>query len=289
MNKALTIFGVILIGSIFTIGSEWKFLIRPNLMAMLFFSFMSIQLDRTMIRKAHFGIIICNILLPLIFYFSLQSFNPTLATSAFIISLIPTGVAAPILAQIMKRNIGIVTFSVILTTPIMALATPVLLLCILDSGAQFSMQELIVPIITLIGVPLLLSQLIRWFAPLKIMGALSKLGVITFPLFLLNLFIACGDASEFIQQNTAYSYTLLLGILGIAAMVAIIQFQLGRRLGNAKTNVEFSLSLGRKNTMLGIWIALTYFEPIIVLGPVFYILVQNIYNSFEIWYLERGR
>lgn len=242
-----------------------------------------------MIRKAHFGIIICNILLPLIFYFSLQSFNPTLATSAFIISLIPTGVAAPILAQIMKRNIGIVTFSVILTTPIMALATPVLLLCILDSGAQFSMQELIVPIITLIGVPLLLSQLIRWFAPLKIMGALSKLGVITFPLFLLNLFIACGDASEFIQQNTAYSYTLLLGILGIAAMVAIIQFQLGRRLGNAKTNVEFSLSLGRKNTMLGIWIALTYFEPIIVLGPVFYILVQNIYNSFEIWYLERGR
>jgi BASS family bile acid:Na+ symporter len=201
--------------------------------------------------------------------------------------MIPTAVAAPILAQIMNRNVGVVTFSVILTTPVIALVAPLLLLFVLDISGQFSMYDLIFPIITLIGIPLLLSQIIRWLAPLNLMGSLSKLGAITFPLFLLNLFIACGDASRFIQQNTQHSIGLLLGILATAATVALVQFQIGRFIGDNNTNVEFSLALGRKNTMLGIWIALTYFEPIVVLGPVCYILIQNIYNSFEIWYLDQ--
>ncbi len=287
MRKALLIFAIIILGAIFTIGSEWKFLIRPNLMAMLFFSFLSIQLDRSMIRAAHFKVVALNIILPVAFYFALLPFDRSIALTAFIVSFIPTAVAAPILAQIMNRNVALVTFSVILTTPVIALTTPLLLLFVLDISSEFSMIDLILPILSLIGIPLVSSQIIRWLASTKVKQSLSKLGVITFPLFLLNLFIACGDASLFLRQNTALSIYLIWGIFAITVVVSITQFQLGRLLGRKEESVEFSLSLGRKNTMLGIWLALTYFEPYVVIGPVCYILVQNIYNSFEIWYLDR--
>lgn len=287
MVKALVIFVVILIGAVFTIGSEWKFLIRPNLMAMLFFSFLSIKLDRQLIRRGHLFILISNLALPVVFFLLLKNVDQTIALCAFIIGLIPTAVAAPILAQIMDRDVGIVTFSVLLTTPVVALSTPLLLLLVLDAQTQFSLSEIILPILTLIGIPLVLSQIIRRVTPLNHMDQLKKLGKITFPLFLLNLFIACGDASRFLQNNSDYERSTLLGILSVTIAAVLLQFQLGRLFGSTRTRVEFSLSLGRKNTMLGIWLAITYFEPIIILGPVCYILLQNIYNSLEIAYLDR--
>ncbi|MCB9248354.1 MAG: hypothetical protein H6613_07315 [Ignavibacteriales bacterium] len=45
-------------------------------------------------------------------------------------------------------------------------------------------------------------------------------------------------------------------------------------------------SLGQKNNGFTLWIALTFISPLAVLGPVFYILSQNIYIS---WQLHRNQ
>ena len=39
--------------------------------------------------------------------------------------------------------------------------------------------------------------------------------------------------------------------------------------------------------MMALWLALTYIDPLTALGPICYILWQNVYNAWEI-YIEDG-
>ena len=38
-----------------------------------------------------------------------------------------------------------------------------------------------------------------------------------------------------------------------------------------------------------IWVALTFINPLVAMGPTFYILYHNLYNSWQIYRFERRR
>ena len=42
-------------------------------------------------------------------------------------------------------------------------------------------------------------------------------------------------------------------------------------------------ALGQKNTVLAIWMAYTYLNPLSSVGPGSYVLWQNIINSYQLW------
>jgi len=41
--------------------------------------------------------------------------------------------------------------------------------------------------------------------------------------------------------------------------------------------------LGQKNTVLAIWMAVTYLNPLSSVGPGSYVVWQNIINSWQLW------
>ena len=41
--------------------------------------------------------------------------------------------------------------------------------------------------------------------------------------------------------------------------------------------------------IFGIWLALTFLTPLVALGPIFYILFQNLYNSWQLYQLGKPR
>jgi bile acid:Na+ symporter, BASS family len=41
--------------------------------------------------------------------------------------------------------------------------------------------------------------------------------------------------------------------------------------------------LGQKNTVLAIWMAVTYLNPLSSVGPCSYVVWQNIINSWQLW------
>ncbi len=49
---------------------------------------------------------------------------------------------------------------------------------------------------------------------------------------------------------------------------------------------EASQSLGQKNTSFTIYLALTYANPLVALGPTCYVLWHNLWNS---WQLHQSR
>ena len=42
-------------------------------------------------------------------------------------------------------------------------------------------------------------------------------------------------------------------------------------------------ALGQKNTVLAIWMAVTYLNPLSSVGPGSYVVWQNIFNSYQLW------
>jgi len=286
MKKALYIFSVILIGSIFNYGHAYTFLIRYNLMVMLFFAFIGTTFDLKIFKTNHYKILAINILLPISLYLGLKSFHPLLAELAFVLTIVPTAAAVPVIAEMMKADIGITTGSLLLTTPIIALLLPFLLSFLLSIGGDISAVNLVLPILAVVFIPMVLSQTIRLALP-KLGAQLSKWRFISFPLFLLNIFIACGNASYFIQQNFAEVGGELFWIAGVTVLLCLLNFRVGRFIGRTENPLAYELALGRKNTMIGLWLALTYFSPMVALGPICYIICHNIYNSYQMWETER--
>lgn len=253
-------------------------------MVMLFFAFLSIRFDFDLLKKEHYKILIINILLPILIFCIIKPFNETYAQLAFVLTIVPTAAAGPVIAEMMGADVKLTTGAVLLTTPIIALILPFLLSFMLGIGEDISAKDLILPILSLIFLPLLFSQGIRYVWPSFGVKLLS-FGFISFPLFLTNIFIACGNASNFVQQNMEEVGAQLFGIIGLTALICVCNFQIGRYIGNK--NLAFELALGRKNTMIGLVIALAYFSPIVALGPICYIVCHNIYNSIQMWQIEK--
>ncbi len=288
MKKALYIFAAILLGSIFNYGHAYTFLIRYNLMVMLFFAFIGIRFDFKIFTPTHYKILVVNILLPILLFFIVKDFHPTFAQIAFLLTIIPTAAAVPVVAEMMGADIRLTTGSLLLTTPIIALILPFLLPNLLGVGNDISSIDLVLPIISVVFIPLLLSQIIQ-FSSTKMSTFLNQYSSISFPLFLLNIVIACGNASHFIQANMELVGKDLLPIMGITALLCILNFKVGKLVGRNKNLLAFELALGRKNTMIGLWVALTYFSPIVALGPIFYIICHNVYNSWQMWVIEKSK
>lgn len=285
-SKAFTILIAILIGLLLPAGHVLTSLIRYNLMIMLFFSFLEIQFSWKVVNRNHFFILLANILLPILFYLAISPINTTMAYAVFVIAMAPTAAVAPVITGFLKGNVAFVTTSVLITTPAIALILPILLPSIVESGMQVSISDVLLPVSIIIFGPLAISQIIKWGGP-KLVNPILNWKQISFYLFLFNVFIASAKASHFIQ-NDQYTAWYVFVLIGVAiGCLCVFQFILGEKIGREQDTIASSLALGRKNTMFAIWIALTFLDPVVALGPIFYIFFQNAYNGWQIWVMEQ--
>ena len=75
----------------------------------------------------------------------------------------------------------------------------------------------------------------------------------------------------------------------ISLAICIINFGVGALLGGRSHWQEASQSLGQKNLSFVIWISLTFINPLVAMGPMFYILYHHLYNSWSIYQFEKRR
>ena len=97
----------------------------------------------------------------------------------------------------------------------------------------------------------------------------------------------CAKAADFLHNDVKASVSTVLTIALISLLICIIDFSLGAWLGGEQFRLESSQSLGQKNNSFVIWVALTFINPLVAMGPTFYILYHNIYNSWQIYRFEK--
>ncbi|MFT5747631.1 MAG: BASS family bile acid:Na+ symporter [Saprospiraceae bacterium] len=286
MKKSLLILASIAIGILFPHGHPYAFLIRYFLMIMLFFVFLNINIHRRIIQKLHLKILLANILIPVLIYFCLQFFNETVAIATFVIALAPTAVAAPIIAQLLNAKVEIVATSTLVTSAGMALVIPFLLPFIIKIEGTIDTLSVFIPIVVVVFVPLILAQIVKKTMP-KVQQFLSQKKDIPLYLFLLNVYLAMAKSTNFIKTSEQMQTDTIFWIAMATGVLCILNFQIGERIVSKELKYEGGLALGRKNTMFILWLALTFVSPIAALSPIFYILWQNLYNSFQLW--QKGR
>lgn len=276
------IFGTILLGIMLPIGHHLTFLVRYFVMAMLFFAFLDVKMERAMVTIDHIKVALLNVLIPLIAFYILRPFNLMIALAAFAICSAPTAAGAPVMAIFMKKKVSFVTASVIVTSPLMAMVIPFTLPLVFPVEGQVNAWEILVPVAQVVFIPLILAQFIRNYW-LQARAWLRNFHQLPFYLFLANVYIASANATNYILHDELTAWYEFVWIALSIGVICLMQFKIGEWVGKKENYVESGLALGRKNTMFALWVALTFINPVTGLGPIFYIVFHNAYNSWQIY------
>lgn len=105
----------------------------------------------------------------------------------------------------------------------------------------------------------------------------------SFYLWLVSLTLVIGRTTCFILDTEADPFVEVELAL-VALVLCLVQFSVGRMLGRAAGDVVAGgQSLGQKNTVLAVWMALNFLDPVASVAPTAYIVWQNFVNSYQIW------
>ncbi len=261
-------------------GHGYAFLIRHLLMVILFLSLLDLRIDRKTALSPRLGPILAMMMaLSGLAAWVGHFFSPDLALVAFLLAMAPTAAAAPVMTEFLQGRVDYVMASVVVTSIFSAIVLP-LALPLLSPQSQMGFDlSALVTTLTVILVPLGAAQLLRRFLP-TVTETLLPLKRASFYLWMLALYLATARATFFIEVESDAPLTTLIPIALASLTLCTVNFSLGRWLGGYDWGQEMGQSLGQKNTLFTIWICLTFLSPAIALGPMFYILFQNLYNSY---------
>jgi BASS family bile acid:Na+ symporter len=287
-GKGVSLLLTMFVGMLVPGAHAFSFLIQYLLMLMLFFAFLDIEFKRESFKKSVFWVLLANIAVAFISYIAIVKFDLTLALAAFMTAIAPTAIAAPVIISFIQREVEYVVTAVVLTNIASAIIVPLVLPSLIGAEIQISIWEVLQPVLIVMFVPLILSRLVL-ILPANTQAVIRKGKTFSFPIWLVNLFIISANASDFLRNGNTNSFSTLGVIALVSLVICVINFGVGALLGGRSHWQEASQSLGQKNLSFVIWIALTFINPLVAMGPMFYILYHHLYNSWSIYQFERRR
>ena len=274
-------------GAIFYKWMGYVTFLSPYLIfAMLFITYC--RLSPKEIRPGRFDwyLLLIQTAISGIAYALLFWWNHTLAEGVFICVYIPTATAAPVITSILGGDIKkVVTYSLV-SNLFVALTGPVILAAMGDHKEMtfsHSFYLILAQVVPLLTIPLLSAFALQYVWP-KMHEKVASHQQLSFYIWAVSLFIIVGSCVSFaINAWTPEKTSLMIYLTVGAGAVCIIQYFIGRRFGKYFGDIiAGGQALMQKNTVLGVWLALAYMNPIASIGPAAYILMQNIINSWQI-------
>lgn len=260
--------------------------VPPMVMLMLLFSFIDVKFSRESTGWSHLRIPLFMVALATCAYFAVGKLtgNEDFAVMAFLIGMTPTANAAPVITGLLGRREDYATVSVVSTNLFTAVALAPVSALVFGDALEIDTFSLAWKTMMLVGVPFALSVIFRNFMK-PVAAFIRRWKFLSFYLWMVMLFTVCAQSSAYVSKQEHLSPTLLLEIFALAASLCAINFAAGYFLGEPRFRRECSQSLGQKNTMLMLWVGLAFFNPVVALGPTFYVVCHNLWNS---WQLRRA-
>jgi BASS family bile acid:Na+ symporter len=287
-NKVFGLLLMITLGILFPQFHTLASYIQYLLMLMLFFAFLEINIHPGAFQKGVIVVVLANIAVAFSAYWILRPLDLNLALAAFITGIAPTAIAAPVIISFIHGQVEYVVGAVLLSNVVMSFVLPVTLPFVVANVVKISVWQVLEPVLITMFVPLLLAHLSKRL-PQPAQSVIRRGKVLSFPLWLAALFAASAKAVDFLRSNLVNSASTVIAIALISLSICIVDFVLGAWLGGEQFRLESSQSLGQKNNSFVIWIALTFINPLVAMGPTFYILYHNLYNSWQIYRFEKRR
>lgn len=221
-------------------------------------------------------------------YMALRPWNEDIAQGAFICLFCPTATAAPVITGMLGGSVPrLATFSIVSNITV-ALLAPLLFTQMAATGnagldiitTSMTIGAKVAPLII---VPLALAFTLLYTAP-RVHREIAQRQSLSFYIWAVSLFIVVGRAVSFIMAEPADRIGEMIILAIVSGILCCLQFWAGRRIGNrCGDKIAGAQGLGQKNTVLAIWMALTFLNPICSVAPAAYVAWQNTINSIQLY------
>lgn len=273
-----------------SIAGSLAFLTPYLLFAMLLVSYCKLDVTTLRVSPMYAWLLAIQLIFSWVVYGVVAIFNPVVAQGAFICLFCPTATSAPVIASLLGGNLSLLVGYSLVCNMAVALLAPIFFSFIGSHTELMFLDSVLIickQVLPLLLLPLLLAVAMQRFFP-RLHSAVRSRPNISFYLWIVALFIVVGRSVGFVMQQPLSYLPVEIALALIALICCIVQFVLGRKIGGRYGDkVSGAQGLGQKNTVLAIWLALTYLHPIASIAPASYVIWQNIINSAQLMYHER--
>ena len=260
--------------------------IRWLIMGMLFLVFLQTSLSRQAIHRSHMVLLVANLAMGFAAWgLGWLVGGREVALAAFFAGIAPTGTATPVVVSFLRGRVEYVIAAFLLTNLVIAALLPGLLPLVLGRATPAAFVQVLGSVGLVVFVPMGAAWLLRTVHARAVEWP-QRLRNVSFGLWVLALFLVTANGSHFLRLQTDLPSGVLGKIALTTAAICAASFALGRVIGGREFPREASQSLGQKNTSFTIYLALTYANPLVALGPTCYVLWHNLWNS---WQLHQSR
>jgi Predicted Na+-dependent transporter len=254
--------------------------------SMLMLTFCKLSPRQVRLSPLHTWLVGIQIAGSLVLYFLLFKYNTTLAESALICVLAPTATSAAVVTGMLGGSVACLTTYTLVSNLMVAIAAPVIF-SFIGSHSDLVFIDSFLQICRKVGPLLILPLLFAWgmqkFTP-KAHKFISHYSKLSFYLWAVALMVVTGRTINFLfeQENPNVVNEILIALLALG--ICCLQFFVGKKIGKKyHKTISGGQGLGQKNTILAIWMAQVFLNPIASIGPASYVLWQNIFNSWQLW------
>ncbi|MBR2326667.1 MAG: bile acid:sodium symporter [Alistipes sp.] len=249
--------------------------------SMLFCTFCRVNIRDMRPQWLHLWLMVAQIVGSIAIYLLLRPLGDTVAQGGMICALAPMAMGAVVIAGMLGANVTTMATHSLVCNIITAFVAPPIIS--MAGNGTCTITEILMRVAPLLVTPFIFSQLCRWLTP-KVAGWFGNHAMISFYIWLLSLVVIVGKTTCFIiESGTEHLYTEIL-LAVVALVICLAQFRLGHWLGERYGDkAAGGQALGQKNTVLAIWLAQAFLNPLACVAPTAYIIWQNIVNSYQIY------
>lgn len=203
---------------------------------------------------------------------------------AMVCLICPTATAAAVITGKLGGSAASLTTYTLASNLLAAILVPLVFPLVEPSDIPFGLSFLRIlgKVFPLLLFPFFLAALLRKYAP-PVHRFLTGLKDMAFYLWAIALTIVMGQTMKSIFEGHV-SWGEKCIIAGLALLICCLQFWAGKAIGGKYNDrISGGQALGQKNTVLAIWMAMTYLNPITAIAPGSYVVWQNTINSWQLW------
>lgn len=204
---------------------------------------------------------------------------------AMVCLICPTATAAAVITGKLGGSASSLTTYTLLSNILAAIAVPLIFPLVephADITFIIAFLKILGKVFPLLLFPFILACFFRQFLP-KVHQFLLGFKDLAFYLWGMALAIVMAQTvRSLVNSDASISVEVWLGVAGL--LTCAIQFILGKKIGTVYFDrISAGQALGQKNTVLAIWMAYTYLDPLSSVAPGSYVLWQNVFNSWQLW------
>lgn len=285
-GRTLAILSAMLFGALlYKVLTPVTFLMPYLIFTLLLIPFCGMNLHKLRFGWLHFWLLLFQVTVCLATYFIIRPFDEILAQGAMVCVLAPTATASVVIGVMLGACIEIMISYTVLVNFMVAFFAP-LMFTFIGAGTSVEFLPLLLAILRrvmpLLLLPFFIALLLRLFAP-RAADWVNRFKGASFYIWLFSVMLTMASTTTFIiNQGAEYLWhdiEMAVAALVICVFQYFIGWRIGLRLGH---RVEGRQLLGQKNTILTIWMAQNFLNPLCSIVPAAYVLWQNIVNGIEL-------